>query len=545
MRKTDNIRFLAETFAEFFDDPLGFVMFMFPWDTDPSIQIVRLPEKYRKRFNCEYGPDLWACEYLDQWGEEIRKRGFDGSGSVEPIQMSTASGHGIGKSVLVAWIILFIMCTRPYCKGTVTAATETQLRTKTWAELAKWLNLSLVSDIFEINSGRGAMILYESGRKKSDWFCQAVTCREENSEAFAGQHAANSTSFYVFDEASGVPDKIWEVRMGGLATGEPMTHDFGNPTKNTGFFFENMEGRSKHRYIRRNIDSRDVAITNKPHFQRMVDDYGIDSDIVKVRCRGMFPSFGTMQFMPTSDVLECMTCPDIHLDRRAPLTIGVDIARYGDDETVIYPRIGRDARSYEPDRVRDPNTITIANRVVQMIEEFRGRGIEYAEVFIDSTGGYGGGVADQLRAMGYHCIEVNFGRASPDPKYRYVADMIWGRLRDDIAKGMCLPATHKGGGGVDMDFGEDVEVDPTVISSQLAQDLFTQLTGRQFSYTVAGNKIHLEPKKDMKDRLCSPDLVDALALTYAMPVTSKFVASNSRGNFAKHDYDPYDEEHMP
>ena len=543
MRRSDTIRLLAETFAQFNDDPLGFVMFMFPWDSDPSIQMVELPEEYQKRFNCKYGPDLWACQYLDQWGDEIKKRGFNGRIPVDAIQMSTASGHGIGKSVLVAWIILFIMCTRPYCKGTVTAATEPQLRTKTWAELGKWFGRSLVADIFVYNAGRGASIIYHPANK-AEWFCQAITCREENSEAFAGQHAANSTSFYIFDEASGVPDSIWKVRRGGLTDGEPMTHDFGNPTKNTGYFYENMEGRFRRRYIRRNIDSRDVEITNKSEIHKWIEDYGIDSDEVKIRVLGQFPAFGVRQFIPTDDVLTAMTCPDLALDRKQPLVIGVDCAGFGDDETVIFPRIGRDARSFEPDRIRNPNTIFIANRIVTMIEKFRALGIEYSEVFIDSTGGYGGGIADNLRDLGYHCIQVNFGNASPDTKYRFVADMIWGRLRDDIASGMCLPRAGNGIGQTADITTADITVDSSLMGSELAQDLFTQLTGRQFSYTTAGNKIHLEPKKDMKARLGSPDLVDALALTYTLPVTTKYIRPGTKGNFAKHEYDPYDTQYM-
>ena len=93
---------LAEAISQFTGDPLGFVIFAFPWDTDKSIQQVKLPEKYRDRFNTEYGPDLWACEYLDELGEHIRDRAFDGESAVMPIQMATSSGHGIGKSALVA-----------------------------------------------------------------------------------------------------------------------------------------------------------------------------------------------------------------------------------------------------------------------------------------------------------------------------------------------------------------------------------------------------------------------------------------------------------
>ena len=147
----------------------------------------------------------------------VRERGFDGVDAVSPIRMATASGHGIGKSTIVGWLVCWIMSTRPHCIGTVTANTFVQLQTKTWSAIAKWKELCITSHWFEMT---GTTMYHKEAPKT--WFASAQTCREENSEAFAGQHAANSTSFYIFDEASAVPDKIWEVAEGGLSDGEPM-----------------------------------------------------------------------------------------------------------------------------------------------------------------------------------------------------------------------------------------------------------------------------------------------------------------------------------
>lgn len=509
---------LADDLSEFYADPLGHVMYSYPWDSEPSIQLVPLHKKYQGRFKSEYGPDLWACEFLDQLGEEIKKRRFDGKNAVAPIQFATASGHGIGKSVLVAWLVKFIMDTRPMCRGVVTANTAEQLRGKTWAEVGKWHNLSPTKHWFTYSSGRGAMALRHKDYPQT-WKFEAQTCREENSEAFAGQHAADSTSAYIFDEASGVPNKIFEVREGGTTDGEPMVFDFGNPTRNSGTFYENCIGRFKHRYIHRCIDSRTVAITNKARIQQWIDDYGIDSDFVKVRVLGQFPSAGNLQFIPTDKVLEAMSRPPTQ-DRNAPLVIGVDVGRFGDDETVIYPRIGYDCKSFPARRFMKLNGVQVAGQVQAYIKEFRSLGLEYSGLFVDA-GGIGASVVDQLGVLGERVTAIQFGGGATDKTlYRFKSDEMWGRLRANLEK-LSLPALNEPNG----------------------VELKDQLTQREYGYTLAGNKIHLESKEDMKDRgVASPDIADALALTFAMdvaPVTHAH-GEQTKAQTAIAEYDPYE-----
>lgn len=511
---------LAEALAEFYDDPLGHVMFSYPWDSDPSIQLVELSEPWASRFNCKYGPDKWACEFLDRVGKEVRERSFDGRVSVPPIQFATASGHGIGKSVIVGWIIKWLMDTRPFAKGVVTAGTDAQLRTKTWAEVGKWHKLSLTRGWFQYNTGRGAMSMTHK-KYPEQWRCDAQTCREENSEAFAGLHAANSTPFYIFDEASAVPDKIYEVREGGTTDGEPMTFDFGNPTRNSGRFFEECRGRFKHRYISVQIDSRSVAITNKERIQQWVDDYGEESDFVKVRVRGEFPSAGTAQFIPTATVEEAMARPTYE-DRTARLRIGVDVARFGDDDSVIFPRIGNDARSWPFECYSGLDTVALVGKVIEMVRFFRGFNVEAEGIFVDG-GGVGGGVVDQLRALGYNVFEVQYGSRPTDTNtYRFKSDELWGNLREAIKTRLILPT----------------------LQSPKATELKEQLTQREFGYTLVGNKTHLETKADMKSRgLASPDIADALANTYAFDVAPapqlvSMALQQASGRKNAYDYDP-------
>ena len=512
---------LAKMLARFRHDPLGYVIFNFPWDSEPSIQLVELPEPWRSKYKVKYGPDRWACEFLDRWGQEMRERNFDGKHSVAPVQFSVPSGHGIGKTTLSAWIIKFIMDTRPLAKGTVTAGTDTQLRTKTWAELGKWHRMSLTRDWFTWNTGRGAMSLTHN--KFPNWQCSAQTCREENSEAFAGQHTASSTSFYLFDEASQIPDKIYDVRQGGTVAGEPMTFDFGNPTRNSGRFFENCVGKFHHRYIVYPIDARTVSITNKKLHQQWIDDHGIDSDFVKVRILGQFPSKGSLQFIPTQDVISAGS-RETRTDATSPLIIGVDVARFGDDDSVIYSRIGMDARSFEPQRFRGLDTVQLTGRVIETLRRFKALGKNCSGLFVDG-GGIGGGVVDQLRHLGYGPQEVHFGGKVTDPVYRFKVDEMWGKMRDAMAARLAI-ANDKSEGG---------------------QILKEQLTQREFSYTLMGNKINLESKQDMKERLggeySSPDVADALALTFAQDVAADngFGVSDQPLQ-VQHEYDPYSDE---
>lgn len=352
---------------------------------------------------------------------------------------------------------------------------------------------------------------------KEEWRCDAQTCREENSEAFAGQHAASATSFYIFDEASAVPDKIFEVREGGTTDGEPMVFDFGNPTRNSGRFFEQCAGRFRHRYQVRCIDSRDVAITNKSRIDDWLEDYGEDSDFFKVRVRGMFPSAGSLQFIPTGLVEEAQF-REVTEDLSAPLIIGVDVARFGDNESVLFPRMGYDARTWPAKRYQGLDTVQLVGKVIEMVRGFKALGRECAGLFVDG-GGVGGGVVDQLRALGYNPIEVQFGSKPTNGKtYRYKSDEMWGNMRDAMPK-LCLPMNNQLNG----------------------VDLKSDLTQREFGYTLTGNKVHLETKKDMVARgVESPDIGDALALTFAEAVAP--VHGSLRGNMqtVEHDYDPLD-----
>lgn len=506
---------LHDAIAEFYADPLGFVMYAYDWMHDKSIQIVELQEPYLSKYRAiygdelKYGPDVWACEYLDELGEQVKANDFDGQTPVDPIREAVSSGHGIGKSAMTGWLVDWIMSTRPYAQGTVTANTSTQLQTKTWAQIAKWTKKCITSHWFNVTTGKGNMKMEHIGHEE-EWYCTGQTCREENSESFAGQHAANSTSFYINDEGSAIPEKIYEVQEGGMTDGEPMQFTFGNPTRNTGKFHA-MFNRLRHRYNTRTIDSRTVQVTNKKLIEEWIADFGEDSDFVRVRVRGVFPRASSLQFISGGSVLAAqqLDVPDV---AHSPVVIGVDVARFGDDQCVIYLRKGMDAKTMGIYKYRDMDTMTLASRVAELIEQYK----QWVRaVFVDETG-IGAGVADRLLQMGYkQTVGVNFGSRSPDRTCVNMRTYMWRQMRDFIEHGGCIP--------------DDEEMD-------------ADLTGVEYGYRDSDNAIKLERKEDMKKRgLASPDIGDALALTFAQPVAALESTAGVYAHQVQVEYDPFED----
>lgn len=488
---------LADECAQYINDPLGWVMWAFDWNYGDL-----------RGF---HGPDEWQRDELIQWGETLRKNNFNGVDPVPAYRSATASGHGIGKSAFVSWCILFIMSTRPYCKGVVTANTGEQLRTKTWSELAKWKDKCIVGHWFELNSGKGSLSLYHKAYP-AQWRCDAQTCREENSEAFAGLHAANSSPFYIFDEASGIPSKIWEVAEGGLTDGEPFMFAFGNPTR-TDTEFRQIFNRP-HIWKLRQVDSRTCARTNKELIAQWAQTYGEDSDFMRVRVKGEFPRAGDTQYLSSFLVESAMNRPLPPYMPNDRLIMGIDVSRGGDDEMVIAWRRGLDARSdpwYVIPGEKTKDSERVSAIIAQKIREHRPDVIN-----VDETG-IGGPIIDRLRGMGYKVNGVHFGGSAMDDKsYANRTTEMAANLLEWLKIGGALPN------------------DST---------LEKELTWREYSHDRK-DRLILEAKRDMKKRLgFSPDRADALFLTFAVhvpPIANRDNAPvGQRGNVNDIDYDPY------
>ncbi len=485
---------IQEDVGRFWDDPLGYVMYAFDWANDPALRVVKLPEPWSLIYDSEYGPDRWFCELCDRIQAKVRANRFDGLSPVDAVREAVASGHGIGKSAGVGMLVNWIMSTRPGAQGTVTATTNDQLRSKTWKEIAKWNARSITGHWFKVTTSPMRMQHKVLGEQ---WMCEAKSCDEHNSEAFAGQHIVDSTSFYIFDEASGVPDKIYDVSLGGLTDGEPMVYAFGNPTQTTGWFAECFRSQ-RHRWGTQQIDSRDVQITNKKYLQELVDDFGVDSDRVKVRVRGMFPSMSAKQYFSMVDVDAAF---GRHLDIMqyafAPKILTLDPAWDGDDELVFAMRQGL---HFQILRVigKNDNDAVIA-KILADFEDDR----KPDAVFVDF--GYGTGIVSYGTNWGRNWTLVNFASESNTP----------GCLNKRAEMYLLTREWLKAGGAIPKD-----------------QRLYNELTWIE---TVGRNdgKLQIESKKEMKKRLAimggasetgdgmSPNRLDALVLSFAYPVVSR------------------------
>lgn len=469
--------------ASFSRDPLGWVMYAFDWGQG---ELADFPN----------GPEPWQRELLGRVRDGLITY-------TEAIREAVASGHGIGKSALVAWLILWAISTFEDTRGVVTANTATQLTTKTWPELYKWHRLFIAKHWFTVTA---TSIYSTDPEHEKNWRFDAVPWSLINTEAFAGLHNLGRRVVLIFDEASAIHDTIWEVSEGALTDEgtEILWFAFGNPTRKTGRFhacFHTL----KHRWHHQQIDSRTVSLSNKTQIKQWEQDYGADSDFFKIRVTGEFPNTSDRQFIP-SDIVEAARGRKLG-DAQwtfAPVIISLDNAWTGGDEAVIWKRQGLASWKLGAYPRNDDDTV-MAGYLARFEDEHKADA-----VFIDI--GYGTGVFSAGKQMGRKWTLVSFASHSNDEGFLNKRAEMWGLMKKWLQEGGAIP--------------DDLQ-------------LVSELTGPEYVVKLNG-KIVLESKDDMKKRgLSSPNRADALALTFAFPVRKKVsgVGLAKRLEFARTEYD--------
>jgi len=413
---------------------------------------------------------------------------------------SVRSGHGIGKSALQSWLIIWFICTRPFPKVPCTAPTKHQLYDILWAEVAKWMNnVPQLKNELEWTYEK----LYMKGHQEN-WFAVPRTATQP--DALQGFHSEHL--LYIIDEASGVKDSVFEPVLGSLSTSDSKLIMCGNPTQLSGFFFDS-HNKNREIYKTFKVSGENSKRVSKEYIQMIIDMYGKDSDVYRVRVAGEFPKANPDSFIQLDWVENC-SIQENKLPEIFPkvIDIGADIARYGDDESVICSLY--DKTIEQPlNTIFHNDTMQITGKLVIMIDKYLK---QFNKVKINvkiDCDGLGVGVYDRLVEIkdskrnwdNVEIYECHFGgkggtNDNNDPiEFANSTGLMWGLIREKLRNNK-LTLVY-----------DDKQI--------------SQLSNRKYAINSDG-KIQLEKKEDMKKRgLHSPDRADALALAIYDPPTAK------------------------
>jgi hypothetical protein len=425
------------------------------------------------------------------------------------------ASKGVGKSTVEAWCIWNFLLTRPNPKIAVTSVSEANLTDGLWTELAKWYQTSAVLRAgFTFSKTR-----IESKSNPEVWWCSARTWPKSadssaQADTLAGLHA--DYLLFVLDEVGGIPDAVMATAEAGLSTGiETKLLIGGNPTTVDGPLYR-ICTRERHMWFVQEVNGDPDALDRSPRVdikwaRQQIEKFGKDNPWVLVNVYGKFPP-SSLNLLIGPDEISAAMRRTVHEAevKYAQKKLGVDVARFGDDRTILARRQG--LMAFPMDELRNARSFDIAARVMKIKSEWN-TDIE----FIDDTGGYGAGVVDTLFQSGQTPHGVNFSSRPINNHYYNKRAEMWFEMCEWIKRGGCLPN------------------DP-----ELARELTCA------TYTFKNGKLIIEDKDQIKSRLgFSPDKADALALTFALPDMSQAgLAVMSLKGEAKHEYNPFEENRI-
>lgn len=408
---------------------------------------------------------------------------------------SVRSGHGVGKSAVEAWVAIWFLSTRPFPKIPCTAPTQHQLFDILWAEISKWLRNApgLQNEIVWTKEK-----VYLKGYPE-EWFAVARTATKP--DALQGFHADDV--LYIIDEASGVRDEIFEPVLGSLSTPGARLLMCGNPTQKSGFFFESHT-KNRAAYSTFHIDGRQSGRVSSEFVKKIIEMYGEDSDVFRVRVAGEFPLNEEDVFISLPIVEKSIMTEFTERKKPNTIRIGCDVARFGDDKTVIGTKIDEKATIEKKRRGQD--TMKTADDIVLLYYDLLKKYPTYKDPVIVAVddGGVGGGVVDRLKQMQRNNLD-NLGQMNIVPvkfgqriSHKYYHDSTTYMMA--VVKTLLSP------------HDEDGKPKPVELILPDDDDLVAQLSGRKYALTE-NSKIKVESKKDMKERgLPSPDEADCVLL---------------------------------
>ncbi|WP_274362786.1 terminase B [Paenibacillus thermotolerans] len=428
----------------------------------------------------KFEPDVWQAEVLNDIANDRL--------------VSVRSGQGVGKTGLESVVALWFLSCFPFPKVVCTAPTRQQLHDVLWAEISKWQSKSpILKRILKWTKTKIYMRNYEER-----WFATARTAtKPENMQGFHEDYM-----LFIVDEASGVEDKIMEAILGTLSGPFNKLLMCGNPTKTSGVFFDS-HNKDRADYRTHKVSCLDSPRTSKDNIAMLKRKYGEGSDVWRVRVEGEFPR-GEADTFISLEAAE-FAKDEVRLEAKGTkLFVGCDVARFGDDETSIYARIGGKVVNQKHHFKQD--TMVTAGWVLRLIDDVKAERSDVTEVEIRiDDDGVGGGVTDRLNevndetGLGYTIIPVHNGSKAIDEYYGNLGSELWGHIKEMLEENMSNYMLGRTG----------------VLELPDDEKLIAQLTTRKWRMGSNG-KIYLERKEDMKKRgLQSPDRADALILAFA------------------------------
>ena len=436
----------------------------------------------------------------------------------EDAKVSIRAGHGLGKTACLAVVVFWYLECFDHAKIPCTAPSSSQLRDVLWSELAKLVRISdltskanglpsgfWLSDLFRITQDRVLAIGHEG-----DWFAVARTARKEAPEALQGFHASDislsedgsaietigkgGNLLFLVDEASGVPDEIYTVAEAALTSAGSRFLMVGNPTRGKGYFADSHK-KNRDSFTTLHFSCKDSILVPSSYRERLVKNFGENSNMVRVRADGEFPKQDDDALI-SLELLE----PCLHREARPCgdelFKLGVDVARFGDDRTVFILRQGHHVSHIEIHSKDD--TMVTSGRVAMFCQLHH-----VDEIYVDVCG-LGAGVADRLRELNFSIVDVNVAEKAPERRKDVDSiDMIPNKLRDFL----WLES---------LKFFQHQEPSFECCDKDYVETLIGELSTVGYTFNSSGCIVVHSKDKLKKDGLRSPDIADALNLTFAV-----------------------------
>ena len=438
-------------------------------------------------------PDPWQADVLRAWGRGERR-------------IAIRSCHGPGKTAVAAWLVICQLCTI-LGKVVATAPTTAQLDDALIAEIKMWMGRlpDAIQELFEVKARR-----IELRSASDETFFSGRTSRAEKPEALQGIHAEQGRVTLIADEASGVPESIFEVAAGSMSGHNCTTLLLGNPVRTSGFFFDTFH-KLQSMWKTVHVSHTDSDRVSEDFVRDIAARYGDDSNAFRIRCLGEFPRSDDDTIIPY-ELLVSATERDIQPTPNARIVWGVDVSRFGDDVSVL---VKRQPRILLPDIHvwKQLDLMELSGRIKAEYDNTAAH--ERPEEILIDVIGLGAGVVDRLAELKLPARGINVSEtAAASGRYRNLRTELWFEAREWLA-------------------ARDVKLPKPTSKDDTAEMLIVELSQLRYKFTSSG-KLMAESKDELKKRgYKSPNVADAFVLTFASTAISLVFGSALGGSWGE------------